>query len=87
MSASFITIQGAFHHNSSETFVMFFDAAAMILSPAATEPVTLTISIFGLQAISFQTTLPFPVTILITQDGSLILSNIFANSVQFSGVS
>jgi hypothetical protein len=58
----------------------------MILSPASTEPVTLTISILGLQAISLPITDHLPVTILITQAGRPASSTTLANSVQFSGV-
>ena len=86
-SASFITMAGALPPNSSDTLVIFFEAAAMMLSPAPTEPVTLTISIFGEPAISLPITLPLPVTILMTPAGSPISSIILANSVQFSGVS
>ena len=59
----------------------------MMLSPAPTEPVTLTMSILGLPAISLPITEPLPVTMLITPAGRPVSSTTLANSVQFSGVS
>ena len=82
-----MTMAGAFPPSSRLTLVMFFDAAAMMLSPALTLPVTLTMSILGEPAISFPMTLPLPVTILIIPAGRPTSSTTLANSVQFSGVS
>ena len=86
-SASLQTMAGALPPSSRLTFVMFLAAAAMMLSPAPTEPVTLTMSIFGEPAISFPMTLPRPVTMLMTPAGRPVSATTLANSVQFSGVS
>jgi len=87
MSASAKTMAGALPPSSSDTLVMFWLAAAMILCPALTEPVTLTMSVWALSAIALPTTLPLPVTILITPAGNPLSSTTWANSQQFSGVS
>ena len=86
-SASLQTIAGALPPNSRLTLVIFFEAAAMMLSPALTEPVTETMSILGEPAISLPITLPLPVTMLMTPAGRPVSATTFANSVQFSGVS
>ena len=86
-SASGNTTTGALPPNSRDTFVMLFAAAFMMLSPAPTEPVTLTISIFGDAARALPITEPLPVTTLKSPFGNPVSSTTFANSQQFSGVS
>ena len=86
-SASGNTTTGALPPSSRDTLVMLLAAAFMILSPAATEPVTLTMSIFGDAASALPITDPLPVTTLKSPFGSPVSSTTFANSQQFSGVS
>ena len=87
ISASSITIAGAFPPNSKDTFVILGAAAAIVCCPALTLPVRLTMPTFGFAANSWPITEPRPFTKLKTPAGKPTSSTICAKTYAFSGVS
>ena len=69
------------------TLLIVSDANAATRFPARTDPVKLTISTWGCDAIASPTTGPYPVTMFSTPAGSPIAMQASASSIAFSGAS